>query len=199
MSCSSGATEPRSGRFAEAMLALAQDPDSRHIIILGTRPDNLSLISAIGGFGKLVQRNQVLMSFTNRELRQMVEEPAKRVGLKYDDGVVDRLLLDVQGDPAVLSLLRFNLTAALEPPSGQSDHPRDLRQHGRWPPGDRPTGGADLCLTHPRATEGRQARVPEAGPAGRRRASDLSASAAKSARIPGSSVGCDECRAGRSA
>jgi WD40 repeat protein/tetratricopeptide (TPR) repeat protein len=95
--------------FAEALLALAHDPDTRHIIILGTRPDNLSLISAIGGFGKLFQRNQVLMSFTNRELRQMVEEPAKRVGLKYDDGVVDRLLLDVQGDPAALTLLQFNL------------------------------------------------------------------------------------------
>ena len=95
--------------FSEALLALAQDPDARHIIILGTRPDNLSLISAIGGFGKLFQRNQVLMSFTNRELRQMVEEPAKRVGLKYDDGVVDRLLLDVQGDPAALTLLQFNL------------------------------------------------------------------------------------------
>src|SRR5208337_2409882 len=39
--------------FAEALLALAQDPNARHIIILGTRPDNLSLISAIGGFGKL--------------------------------------------------------------------------------------------------------------------------------------------------
>ena len=75
----------------------------------GNAPDNLSLISAMGGFGKLFQRNQVLMSFTNRELRQMVEEPAKRVGLKYDDGVVDRLLLDVQGDPAALTLLQFNL------------------------------------------------------------------------------------------
>ena len=67
------------------------------------------MISAIGGFGKVFQRNQVLTSFTNRELRQMVEEPAKRVGLKYDDGVVDRLLLDVQGDPAALTLLQFNL------------------------------------------------------------------------------------------
>src|SRR5262249_6515632 len=36
-------------------------------------------------------------------------EPAKRVGLKYDDGVVDRLLLDVQGDPDPLSLLQFTL------------------------------------------------------------------------------------------
>ena len=44
--------------------------------------------------------SQVLITFTNRELREMVEEPTKRVGLKYDDGVIDRLLLDVQGDPA---------------------------------------------------------------------------------------------------
>ncbi len=99
----------RIAAFADALLNLAQDPAARHVILIGTRPNNLSMIAGIGRFGKVFQRNQVLMTFTNRELRQMVEEPAKRVGLKFDDGVVDRLLLDVQGDPAVLTLLQFSL------------------------------------------------------------------------------------------
>jgi len=99
----------QSRAFAEALLILAEDVSARHNIILDTRPDNLSLVSALGRFGRVFQRNQVLITFTNPELRRMVEEPAKRIGLKYDDGVVDRLLLDVQGDPAALSLLQFTL------------------------------------------------------------------------------------------
>ena len=151
------------------------------------------------GDGRLregVQRNQVLMSFTNRELRQMVEEPAKRVGLKYDDGVVDRLLLDVQGDPAVLDAAPVQPAPALEEPAGQSDHPRDLRRDRRRPPGGGPPGGTGLCLPQPRATGGRQARVPEAGPRGGRVAGDLSARAAEPAHVPGRLAGCDRIRAG---
>jgi WD40 repeat protein/tetratricopeptide (TPR) repeat protein len=100
----------RIAAFTDALLILAEDPDGRHFIVIGTRPNNLSMVAGIGGFGKIFRRNQALMTFTSRELRQMVEEPAKRVGLKFDDGVVDRLLLDVQGDPAALTLLQFSLS-----------------------------------------------------------------------------------------
>jgi WD40 repeat protein/HEAT repeat protein len=47
--------------------------------------------------------------FTTEELRRAILEPAALVGLKFDPLVVDQLLLDVQGDPAVLPLLQFNL------------------------------------------------------------------------------------------
>ncbi|MBO0700992.1 MAG: hypothetical protein J2P46_21535, partial [Zavarzinella sp.] len=58
---------------------------------------------------KRFRQGQVLVTFTAGELRQMVVEPAERVGLRFDDGLVDRLLMDVQGDPGVLALLRFTL------------------------------------------------------------------------------------------
>jgi WD40 repeat protein len=95
--------------FADALLTLAQNPDGLYVVVVETRPVNLSLVADLGQFGKTFQRNQVLITFTNSELRLMVEGPAKQVGLRYDDGVVDRLLLDVQGDPAALSLLQFTL------------------------------------------------------------------------------------------
>ena len=57
----------------------------------------------------VVEKNEVFLRFTNRELRQVIEEPARRVGLVFDPGVVDRLLADVQGDPAVAPLLQFSL------------------------------------------------------------------------------------------
>src|SRR5262249_33892823 len=47
--------------------------------------------------------------FTTEELRETIEGPAKVVGLTFDAGLVDRLLMDLQGDPSALPLLQFTL------------------------------------------------------------------------------------------
>src|SRR5262245_29747121 len=46
---------------------------------------------------------------TGDELRQTIEEPAKRVGLNFESGLVARLLHDVAGRPGDLPLLEFAL------------------------------------------------------------------------------------------
>ena len=43
------------------------------------------------------------------ELRQAIEGPAALVGLKFEAGVVDRLLQELLGEPAGLPLLQFTL------------------------------------------------------------------------------------------
>ena len=44
------------------------------------------------------------------ELRQAVEEPARNRGVRFESGLVERLLADVGGDPGNLPLLQFCLT-----------------------------------------------------------------------------------------
>jgi WD40 repeat protein/tetratricopeptide (TPR) repeat protein len=95
--------------FADALLALIDVAEPGPRVILASDPGGLARLKTFGPFGRRLLQGQVLVTFTAAELRQMVLEPAKRVGLHFDDGLIDRLLLDVQGDPAALALLQFTL------------------------------------------------------------------------------------------
>ena len=81
----------------------------KHCVILKIRSDYLSQVASDSTLSRLLERNQLLLAFTPQELRQLVEEPAKLVGLHFETGLVDRLVQDVMGDPRALQLLRFTL------------------------------------------------------------------------------------------
>jgi tetratricopeptide (TPR) repeat protein/KaiC/GvpD/RAD55 family RecA-like ATPase len=51
---------------------------------------------------------------TVEELRCAIEEPAKKVGLRFEDGLVDRMLAEVGSAPGSLPLLEFLLTELWE-------------------------------------------------------------------------------------
>jgi WD40 repeat protein/tetratricopeptide (TPR) repeat protein len=93
--------------FIDGLLAAAAG--GRHRVILTLRSDYVGHVSASEALAPAVERGRVFIAFTARELRQAIEEPAKEVGLRFDPGLVDRLLLDVQGDPAAATLLQFTL------------------------------------------------------------------------------------------
>ncbi|MCP4545558.1 MAG: TIR domain-containing protein [bacterium] len=52
------------------------------------------------------------------ELRQAIELPAQRVGLTFDDGLVDTIMRDLQGQPGALPLLEHALLALWEKRQG---------------------------------------------------------------------------------
>jgi hypothetical protein len=82
----------------------------RHSIMLTLTSDAVVQLATFEGeLASVVNAGRVHFTFDTRELRQAIEEPAKRVGLRFDPGVVDRLLADVQGDPFVAPLLQFSL------------------------------------------------------------------------------------------
>jgi WD40 repeat protein/tetratricopeptide (TPR) repeat protein len=93
--------------FIAALVALAAG--ARHRVILTVRSDYLGHVSAVESLAPVFERGKVFIAFTGRELRQAIEEPAKEVGLRFEPGLVERLLLDVQGDPAAATLLQFTL------------------------------------------------------------------------------------------
>lgn len=51
----------------------------------------------------------VVPPFDARELRAVIEQPAERIGLRFDEGLIDTLINDFLGDPAALALLQFTL------------------------------------------------------------------------------------------
>lgn len=81
----------------------------KHRVILKIRSDYLAQMAADETLGGLLERNEVLLALTANELRQSIVEPARHAGLYYEPGLVDRLVEDVQGDPAAAQLLRFTL------------------------------------------------------------------------------------------
>ena len=61
-----------------------------------------------------------LLPLTAAELREAIERPAEQVGLKFESGLVDRLIEDMLGEPSALPLLQFTLM-----------HLWDQREHNR--------------------------------------------------------------------
>jgi WD40 repeat protein/tetratricopeptide (TPR) repeat protein len=95
--------------FINNLLALVQESETRHQLIVIVRVDALTYVAPQEALRSLFQKGELFLVFTTRELRQAIEEPAKRVGLKFAEGLVDRILLDIQGDPAALTLLQFTM------------------------------------------------------------------------------------------
>jgi hypothetical protein len=59
-------------------------------------------------YGTLIPGNH-LTPLDAGELREAIEKPAELVGLKFEEGLIDKLINDVLGEPAALPLLQFTL------------------------------------------------------------------------------------------
>ena len=107
--------------FVNNLVSLTQAPEAKHIVILTMRTDFENKISLLPDFQPLFEQNLVrVMPLNASELRSAVEDPAKKIGLKFEEGVVDALLTDILGEPAALPLLQFTLLRLW-----------DLRDHNR--------------------------------------------------------------------
>jgi WD40 repeat protein len=112
-------------RRFEQILALANEEDRKvlvnnlldlvkasrkHRVILVIRNEFISHLIHLGPLQEQVHKGELFLPpFDASELREVVQKPADRIGLKFDDGLVDALIYDVVGDPAALPLLQFTL------------------------------------------------------------------------------------------
>jgi WD40 repeat protein/tetratricopeptide (TPR) repeat protein len=95
--------------FADNLAGLLEAQPSHHVVLV-MRRDYARRMEELPLLREPFQQGELLLPhFTTTELREAIEEPAKLVGLKFDDGLVEQLLLDVQGDPLALPLLQFTL------------------------------------------------------------------------------------------
>jgi WD40 repeat protein len=96
--------------FVNNLIWLCQAPNMEHRVIITMRSDFEMHIARLPELQALFEQNSVrLLPLLANELRESIEAPASRVGLKFEEGVVESLLNDTLGEPAALPLLQFTL------------------------------------------------------------------------------------------
>jgi energy-coupling factor transporter ATP-binding protein EcfA2 len=93
-------------RFFAAVAAHAE----RAPLVIAVRADRLGDVSAHPGFARLLEPGLHLLSaMSEADLRAAIEGPARQVGLLLEPGLVDLLVLEVEGEPGALPLLSHAL------------------------------------------------------------------------------------------
>lgn len=96
--------------FINNILNLVRSRGPRHLIILTMRTDYESYLEKVTLFKSMFEQGEVRISAMNAgELREAIEKPAESVGLRFEEGLVDRLIREILGEPAALPLLQFAL------------------------------------------------------------------------------------------
>jgi hypothetical protein len=98
--------------FVNNLVRVAQSHEQGHKVILTLRSDFESHIARLPALQALFEDVRVRVTPTPlsaRDLRRAIEEPARRVGLRFEEGLVEELVKEVLGEPAALPLLQFTL------------------------------------------------------------------------------------------
>jgi WD40 repeat protein len=96
--------------FVSNLLYAASIPGGRNLFVLTMRADFYQKCAAYPIFSALITAHQFLVSPMNVEgLRTAIQEPAWRVGLEFEPGLIDTILDDITSQPGALPLLEHAL------------------------------------------------------------------------------------------
>ena len=113
-------SEEERALFLEILVAAILDEQSRVRVVVTLRADFIDRPLRYMDFGELVQhRNEFVLPLTPDELERAILNPAKRVGLKYEPGLVSTILGDLGDQPGNLPLLQYALTELYEKRNGR--------------------------------------------------------------------------------
>jgi DNA-binding SARP family transcriptional activator/WD40 repeat protein len=102
--------ESERAAFVEALVAATRDPRRRALVLVAVRADFYGRCAVFPELSRLLGANHVLVGPMRRdELRRVIEQPARRAGLRVDSDLVDALIADVEGEPGGLPLLSTSL------------------------------------------------------------------------------------------
>jgi WD40 repeat protein/energy-coupling factor transporter ATP-binding protein EcfA2 len=106
-----GDREVRRG-FLDTLLACFQSSPDNNTVLVGTmRADFLGNLLSYRPLADVLQNADIKLGPMNRdELSQVIEKPAEKLGVTFQDGLVERILDDVEDEPGNLPLLEFALT-----------------------------------------------------------------------------------------
>jgi WD40 repeat protein/DNA-binding SARP family transcriptional activator len=98
-------------RFLAGLTALAADPNSLVRVLVTLRADFLDHPLREPEFGELLRAGMVAVAAPSEdELAEAIERPARRVGVRYERGLVSQIVADVRDQPGALPLLQYALT-----------------------------------------------------------------------------------------
>ena len=125
--------------FEDCLVRLVTASDPRHIVILTMRSDFIGAVARTPQLQQLLETAlEPVTPMSAGELREAIERPAEKIGLKFEPGVVEALVHDILGEPAALPLLQFTLLKLWE-----------HREHNQVTiAAYKQLGGGRLALTH---------------------------------------------------
>jgi WD40 repeat protein/energy-coupling factor transporter ATP-binding protein EcfA2 len=101
--------------FIESITRLAQDANDSVRIILAMRADFLDQFGIYSKFSELFQNNfRLVTDMHSDQLRQAIEQPAARNGVVFEEGLVEEIIDDLQGQAGYLPLLQYTLNLVWE-------------------------------------------------------------------------------------
>jgi WD40 repeat protein len=102
--------EPLRKSFIAALLEITQHTASSTKLVLAMRADFLDRFSPFPTFAKLIEKNIDLVADMHPDqLRLAIEQPAARHGVVFEQGLVEEIIKDVQGQAGSLPLLQYTL------------------------------------------------------------------------------------------
>jgi WD40 repeat protein len=96
--------------FAREVATFADAPGIRRIIVLVLRSDYEDRFTGLSSLEERIKQGHVRITEpTAKEIREAIERPAERVGLKFEEGVVDAIVHELVGERAAFALLQFTM------------------------------------------------------------------------------------------
>ncbi len=101
--------------FLDCLLASVQysnsGASSSNVLVATMRADFLANALSYRPFADMLQNADIKLGAMSREeLTEVIEKPAKKLGVSFEAGLVERILNDVEDEPGNLPLLEFALT-----------------------------------------------------------------------------------------
>jgi WD40 repeat protein len=94
--------------FVNELLTFATKPKQKVVITM--RADFWGECARYENLKYLMQKNQELISpMTPSQMREAIEEPAKKVGLRFEAGLINLILNELEDEPGALPLLQHTL------------------------------------------------------------------------------------------
>ncbi len=107
--------EPTRAQFLDTLVAAIGETRSRLRVVISLRADFYDRPLLYPEFGELFrQSTAIVMPLTPEELERAIVEPAARMGVKPEAGLVATIIDDVGDQPGALPLLQYALTELFE-------------------------------------------------------------------------------------
>ncbi len=102
-------------QFLEMLYTTVTDPRSRVRVVLTLRADFYDRPLHYSNFGDLVRsRIETVMPLSAKELERAIVQPAKRVGVEFEEGLVTSIINEVHYQSGALPLMQYALTELFE-------------------------------------------------------------------------------------
>ena len=97
--------------FIEGLVQVANSKDTSVRIVLAMRADFLEQLSSYPKLGAIANQNNLhlVTDMHPDELRQAIEQPAAKHGVVFEEGLVEQIIKELEGQKGYLPLLQYTL------------------------------------------------------------------------------------------